>query len=218
MKGAISLRKRSETITIIVILVIVMSSFTSMFVLGANFLWCLLAPFITLLLFAPFTIWVRKAKHEINLLFYDVPILLFGFYLWDAIKIYLFGFGISKIGAGSSALTILMLIGAVSTAINLLASLIIWLMGYRPRIRYKQIPVYTLSNLLVDFSICIIFLIPILRYLFKNLTTLIRVWGVSLKIRLRYVFKKLIIKFSISVLVIKPKLRYIKNYYRGAKS
>ncbi len=211
MKGAVSLRKRSETITIIVILVIVLSSFTVMFVLGANFLWCLLAPFVTLLLFAPFTIWVKRAKHEVNLLFYDVPILLFGYYLWDGIKIYLFGFGISKIGAGSSALTILMLIGAVSTAINLITSLIIWLIGYRPRIRYKQIPVYTLSNLLVDFSICIIFLIPILKYLFKNLTIWINILVSGLKIRLKYVLKKLTIKFIIWLVVIKPNLRYIKN-------
>jgi hypothetical protein len=145
------------------------------------------------------------------LLFYDVPILLFGYYLWDGIKIYLFGFGISKIGAGSSALTILMLIGAVSTAINLITSLIIWLIGYRPRIRYKQIPVYTLSNLLVDFSICVIFIRPILSYLFKKLGIWISDWIFGLKIRLKYMFKKLIIKFIIWLVVIKPNLRYIKN-------
>ncbi len=211
MKGAVSLRKRSETITIIVILVIVISSFIVMFILGANFLWCLLAPFVTLLLFAPFTIWVKRAKHEVNLLFYDIPIILLGFYLWDFLKITALGFGISQVGKESSALTILMLIAATSTLINLVSSLIIWLLGYRPRIKYKKIPIYRLTHLMVDFSICIIFLIPILRYLFKKLTIWIRILFFGIKIRLKYVLKKLTIKFIIWLVVIKPNLRYIKN-------
>ncbi len=164
MKGASFLRKRSERITLIVIKIIGVCSFTSMFVLGAHFLWCLVAPFITLLLFAPFTIWVKRAKHEVNLLFYDVPILLFGYYLWDAIKIYLFGFGISKLGEGSSAITTLMLIGAVSTLINLIASLIIWLLGYRPRIRYKKIYSFTLKHVANKLIISILVIKPKLRY------------------------------------------------------
>jgi hypothetical protein len=167
MKGAVSLRKKSEQITLIVIKVIGLCSFTAMFVLGANFLWCLLAPFVTLLLFAPFTIWVRKAKHEINFLFYDIPILLFLFYLWDAVKIYLFGFGISVLGEGSSALTTLMLIGAVSTLINLVASLIIWLLGYRPRIRYKKVDLFTLKHVTNKLIILILVIKPKWRYI-KN--------------------------------------------------
>jgi len=167
MKGASYLRQRSEDVTIIVVRVIGVLSFLIVLIFGGDFLWCLLAPFITIGVFYPFLIPMRNAignkKMKINLnsflnrflkkkqvikkkfliielpvLLMEFPFLILGSYIFDVGKIVVMGVMIINLDSSSGFLTHLFSILTIAMVINFFASLAVWHFGWKKRVQYNK--------------------------------------------------------------------------------
>lgn len=106
--------------------------------LGANLLWCIIAPLVTTVFFYLFIYMMRHSSRKKRVKFFriELPTLFIGLptwlvigYVWEGVKLIGLGFSLHEIGTDSGFWSNFVMTLTISTVLNFFGNLIVWHLG-----------------------------------------------------------------------------------------